>query len=282
MGWEYVYFIHVPRTAGTYLTRFLERELSGQFVREGHTVPSCALRPWTERFGPAHYTSVPREKCLTVSIVRNPFDLLVSMYVWGFPYWPPKNYAGARQINWPFWSFRDYVEKLTDSDGYPWLVPEQRVSLFFQLFGETGHVLPDVVLRQECLAEGIPYLGKLLGKDWSAPTAPVNATGRAATADFYDASLVRRVETCFAGDLACFGYGFGQHDNRPVVDTMGLRCEISGDGYANSPSMSSSGASPSGDLADTDLHDPQLVPLASGRRLVSEVALRVGRRIGIC
>lgn len=102
-----LYFIHVPKTAGTFVTRYLERELGERFVREGHTIPAVCFRPWMERFGPAHFSGVPRDRCTVFSVVRNPFDLLVSMYTFGFPYWAPRYAPMCAQLDWPFTSFRD-------------------------------------------------------------------------------------------------------------------------------------------------------------------------------
>ena len=246
-----VYFIHVPRTAGTFLTRFLTEKLGDRFVREGHTVPPGVLRPWTERFGPEHYRTVKKEDCLTISVVRNPFDLLVSMYVWGFPYWPPKNFAGAGQINWPFVSFRDYVRKLTDRDGYPWIVPEQKASLFFQLYDADGRLIPDQILRQEHLVDDVRRLGEILGERWTVPNEKINQTSTPPTAEFYDDELVDRVSTSFDGDLRAFGYDFA---------------------CANRAS---------GEQADVNYHrlDDAFLATVSGRSLLGEGARRMGRRM---
>lgn len=239
-----VYLIHIPKTAGTYVTRFLENELGQAFVREGHTVPKGCLHSWTERFGPEHFTSVDRSECFTISVVRNPFSLLVSMYLWGFPYWPPSDFAGVQLVNWPFRSFRDYVEKITSD--YPWIVPEQQRSLFFQLY-ENGALIPDMVLRQEALAEGLTDLGSRLGRRWSPPAQPIN-TGRGSDVpSFYDRNMVATVERWCEADLETFGYEF---EGKPI-----------------------------GDKTDIDFHPVELMPHVSGRRLIQELGARLRRRI---
>ncbi len=235
-----VYLIHVPKTAGTYVTRFLEAELGPAFVREGHSVPKGCLHSWTERSGPEHFTCVERSECFAIAVVRNPFSLLVSMYLWGFPYWPPGDFAGARVVNWPFRSFRDYVEKITSD--YPWIVPEQQRSLFFQLY-ENGALIPDMVLRQEGLTE----LGKRLDRRWTPPAAPINAGRGTDVRSFYDRDMVAKVERWCEADLEAFSYEF---EGEPV-----------------------------GDKADIDFHPVELIPHVSGRRLVRELGARLRRRM---
>lgn len=118
-----VYFIHVPRTAGTFTTRIMNAALGERFFREGHTVPACCMRPWLDRFGPAHFTVVPRDRCTVFTIVRNPFDLLVSMYKFGFPYWAPRYAPMKSQLDWPFDCFRDFIHKIAKWRDFPWRCP---------------------------------------------------------------------------------------------------------------------------------------------------------------
>ncbi|TFH48534.1 MAG: hypothetical protein E4H01_06165 [Lysobacterales bacterium] len=255
---KFIYFIHVPKTAGTYVTEFLKGQLGDQFVREGHTVPAHALHPWTERFGPAHYTKVGQKDCFTLSVVRNPFDLLVSMYLFGFPYWSPRSVAGRRQIVWPFSCFRDYVTKLCAWDDYPWICPEQKGSLFFQLFDNNGTCFADVILRQERLTDGLQALGARLGKCWDLPKNRINVNNRYDYRDFYDDYLKQLVEARFAADSRIFGYDFEQHDERAVIDGKDIHLELgsrSAKGLPTQGRQSASGPRRTGPLADQDFHD---------------------------
>lgn len=286
MGWQqpsFVYFIHVPKTAGTYVTQFLRGQLGDQFIREGHTVPRYALRPWTERFGPSHYSSVRQADCLTVSIVRNPYDLLVSMYLFGFPYWSPRNIAGHRQIVWPFVSFRDYVTKLCVWDDYPWICPEQKKSLFFQLFDEDGSCFADMILRQENLNSGLQAVGRYLGESWNPPKTRVNTNNAYNYTDFYDDHLRRSVEDCFAADLSMFGYSFDKHDERVLIQGKELNrnrwingCEV--------PSKLDQPLDPgpqvTGRLADRNFHewDENVLRLFSGCDILGHLMRRIFRR----
>lgn len=281
---QFVYFIHVPRTAGTYITRFLFKQLGEKFVREGHTVPPHALHPWTERFGPTHFEKVDKKDCLTFSVLRNPFDLLVSMYLFGFPYWSPRTVAGRQQIVWPFSSFRDYVTKLCTWDDYPWICPEQKKSLFFQLFDANGDCLADTILRYELLQEGLQALGAQLGHKWHPPAGRFQATKPHNYRDFYDEELIRLVETRFAADLETFGYGFDRHDGQAVID--GTRCHLaqvksSGDGMLAVEVLPTRQLT--GPLADKNFHpwDEAILQHFSGKQLMTHLRRRVSKRFSI-
>jgi hypothetical protein len=107
---------------------------------------------------------------LQLAVVRNPFDLLVSMYLFGFPYWSTKDYGKKGYIEWPFKSFRDYVMKLCVWTDHPWICPQQKESLFFQLHDGNGQCLADAILRQEAIEAGLKALGRALGRDWHPPS----------------------------------------------------------------------------------------------------------------
>ena len=276
-----VYFIHVPRTAGTFVTSFLQDQLAARFVREGHTVPPHALRPWTERFGPVHFDAVDRRDCFTFSVIRNPFDLLVSMYLFGFPYWSPITVAGRQQIDWPFNSFREYLTKLCGWDDYPWICPEQKQSLFFQLFDLDGNCFADIILRHELLNEGLQALGARLGHDWRPPVRRVNATQAHDYRDFFDRELVQMVQTRYAADLETFGYGFDWHDGRATIDGADCRRDRATPNNHDAPTIAPSiEQALTGRLADTNFHPwgEALLNQYSGKQLAMHLWRRVLRR----
>lgn len=189
--------------------------------------------------------------CFTFTVIRNPFDLLVSMYLFGFPYWSPKYFAGTGRINWPFLSVRDYVTKLCAWDDYPWICPEQQCSLFFSLFDSEGQCFADLVLRQEAIREGLKELGRVLGHDWDPPQERVNRASSYSYLDFYDRDLVDLALRRYAGDLAMFGYEFASRDGRVAIEGSTLNR------YRQVPSRTSDDlALPklSARLADVDFH----------------------------
>ncbi len=282
---DLLYFIHIPKTAGTYVTTAMAEALGSRFIREGHTVPPCTLRPWTERFGPAHFSSVPQDRCTVFTVVRNPFDLLVSMYSFGFPYWAPR-YARQRQhLEWPFRSFREFVYKLCQWEDYPWIVPAQRKSLFFQLFDDSGAFLPDHVLRQESLESGLSKLSEALGIDIRPPQKPINVSRSDHFSDYYDKEMVDLVTRRFGGDLEAFGYHFGDYcGNDSLFCPQDLRFDHVTGTYAGISGMfqTHGSATPSGRLADVDMHPwgDEILSRYTGQALIAELWSRLRRRYG--
>jgi len=281
---DYLYFIHVPRTGGTFATRVLAEALGPRFVREGHTVPAGLLRPWHERWGPEHFSSVPRESCTVFTVVRNPFDMLVSMYMFCFPYWGPR-YANQRaHMEWPFRSFREFVRKLCEWDDYPWIFPPQKKSLYFQLFDLNGRFLPDHVLRQEELTAGLRALLRTVGAEVDIPGQRVNRSHSADYRDFYDNELVALVERRFAGDLQALGYSFDGHDGRAFFRLEGVRFDHLSGRYDGLQVRDASPRSvPSGALTDVDMHPwgREVLSRFTGRQLTEELASRLLRRAGL-
>lgn len=203
------------------------------------------------------------------------------MYLFGFPYWSPRYYAGTGCVSWPFLSFRDYVTKLCAWDDYPWICPEQRGSLFFQLFDDEGQCFADLVLRQEAVREGVKALGHRLGHDWDPPTERVNATSSYSYIDFYDRDLVGLVLRRYSGDLAMFGYEFASHDGRITIDGSACNRYRPAQGRTIDdlvlPKLSAR-------LADVDFHARSEAVLQSYptkqivRHLLGRVASRVARK----
>ena len=282
---DLLYFIHIPKTAGTYVTQTLAAPLGPRFVREGHTVPASILRPWLERFGPAHFSTVPRARCTVFTVVRNPFDLLVSMYSFGFPYWAPRYARQHQRIEWPFRSFRDFVRRLCQWDDYPWIVPAQRKSLFFQLFDDDGTFLPDHVLRQENLSTGIAELAGIIGVEARPPEKRVNVSRTAHYGDYYDDELVALVERRFGGDLEAFGYRFDGHDGRSLFRPDNLCYDHQNGVYHGLTGSRPAYRGPplTGRLADVDLHPwkDDVLSRFTGRALATECYGRLLRRLGM-
>jgi hypothetical protein len=184
--YETLFFVHVPKTAGSYLmNKALRHELGIKVFNEHNhqlrnvwfNIPKRIrrfLRPymmrfnWGLRFFIGHpvctkdvlnmggfplawvsscYNSPFFRSSLVFSVVRNPFDLLVSMYTYGFPYWRKthnsKNSYFAKH-GFPFQSFRDFV-KAYCNEKYPWIVKYQQNFLFFQLFDDEGKCCPQLI-----------------------------------------------------------------------------------------------------------------------------------------
>lgn len=281
-----LYFIHIPKTAGTFVNTFLKEALGERFVREGHCV-NTDIYPWFRRaWGEKCFQNVKREDCVVFSIVRNPFDLLVSMYSFGFPYWPPSLAAENVPFDWPFLSFKDFIYKLCKWDDYPWIYPPQKKSLFFQLFDREGNCVPDFILRQEELMEGLQELLSEIGVEKTVPKERINSSEsrkEAPYAAFYDAELKELVENKFRNDLRVFGYNFDGHDGRTLFSLDGVSYshewgEYSGNVEERIPPVSDT--RPQGSMENVNLHalKSDFLEKFPARLLIGEVGRRLKRK----
>lgn len=251
-----LHFIHVPKTAGTTTTLALSGILGDRFQSHGHAVCNGPPMPWVYR---AFDTDFVRERDteagdIVFSLIRNPYDLLVSMYCYGIPYTTVEHRHVTGYVNFPFNSFRDFVTKLCDPE-FPWFCPPQQKSLFFQLYDANGFLVPDFLIRQEMLEEG---LNALVRSEFGVSVQDIGVERPTEkrgfeTEDFFDADLKRLVDTHFACDISAFGYGFGSHDGIAVIDARENKRRFS-EACGEIRAAPGSGRKLTGTAADRDLH----------------------------
>ena len=167
-----LFFVHVPKTAGRYIVSVaLKHEL-----RQGPFLPRGKLYEGTET-GRMHYgghnvvarnPDSPMEyfthcvqeapgwaESLRFTVIRNPFDLLVSMYTARWPYDGPTTHM-------LFPTFTDFIERYCDPH-FLWRAPKQQQNLFFQLFDEEGRCPLHTILRQEHVDDDLAAMCAPLG-----------------------------------------------------------------------------------------------------------------------
>ncbi len=259
-----LFFIHIPKTGGSYvLKKALKHEIVNVMERKERFISAisrlCTIGGTPARFLPSllqkriYYirhpvcTSKPldigrfprawRHTCahskhfknsLVFTIVRNPFDLLVSFYSYGFPYRRPrpgKPRPWLDAIGFPFSSFDEFIRAYCNCD-YPWLVKYQQKFLFFQLFGDDSICQCHLILKNECLDEGLQILCEPFG------IKPFSSEGRIKSSrkpsernykQFYNDELRELVETKCRRELEAFGYSFEGHDGRVIIDPKNIR-----------------------------------------------------------
>ena len=118
---EKVVFVHIPKTAGSLSMAVLENALGTRFVYAGHCVCSSRIYSWYDMAWSERLDDVLADKqgALIFTVLRNPYDPLVSMYAYGIPYWPQQFSSPARRTHWPFNSFREFVYALCKWQDYP-------------------------------------------------------------------------------------------------------------------------------------------------------------------
>ncbi|NVK20686.1 MAG: sulfotransferase family 2 domain-containing protein [Methylocystaceae bacterium] len=221
-----LYFVHIPKTAGTATSDVLIPLLGDRFKSLGHCICSGVIYPWVKRAYIEKFDPETVNDGLIFTIVRNPYDLLVSLYTYGIPYTAPKHREIFNCINFPFHSFRDFIAKLCATEGFPWYAPLQQESLYFQLFGKDGKVVPHVAVKQELLLEGLQKLGKEHFDIEITEVPNVRKTRekeKVSYQDYYDEEIKEMVRKKFEGDLQAFGYGFGSHDNQALIECSDIQ-----------------------------------------------------------
>ncbi len=214
-----LYMVHVPKTGGRYVVvRALNHELvewkrlprgalyrghpQGRLYYGGHNVchtePDSPIQYFTECCA----ADPEFQRSLTFSIVRNPFDLLVSMFTGGWPYQP-------RIHPHRFEEFDAFLEAYCDPD-FSWAVPLQKRFLFFQLVDDSGACAVDRLLRFEALDDELATLCAPLGV---VPVKgdPFRPSRHGEARDYrrwYTDRLRELVETKCALELEQLGYTF--------------------------------------------------------------------------
>jgi hypothetical protein len=167
-----LYFVHIPKTAGRYLVvRALNHELvefkhlprgkvyrgkpKGKLYYGGHNVCHSSPVSSLRYFGESCPSDPEFQASRSFSIVRNPFDLLVSMYSAGWPY-----QSGITPLTMD--SFDRFIRSYCDS-AFPWIVPLQQQHLFFQVVSDDGGCAVDRLLRFESLDQELEKLCAPLG-----------------------------------------------------------------------------------------------------------------------
>ena len=255
--YQTLFFVHVPKTAGTYVMNTALRQVlqplperwRARMTRVGRTLGIVAAVPRGTVFSRPHPVctstplGIPRyqrawtqtcqgypelETSLVFAVVRNPFDLLLSMYRYGFPYRRPRPDKPNREldaIGFPFPSFGDFVKAYCDPE-YPWIIAPHHRFLFFQLFDDDGGCVPHVLLRTERLDEGLTRLLAPFGIQPIVSPDRVNASRGSDEPDyrsFYTDELRRLVEKKCRRELEAFGYSFDGDDGSTVIDQVGVR-----------------------------------------------------------
>ena len=176
-----LFMIHVPKTGGSYVTwkalahecATKEKLIYGRSGPGGDWIPSPHRNHWPKRFFTyGHYHCLQKtqfdfphqfngrnQECagydnsLRFSIVRNPFDILISLYFFKYPHNPvPINAKKFPNISWP-----EFVRTFCSPDE-KWLPqvgsPLKRF-MFFQMFDDDGACCAHEVLRMETLDDDL-------------------------------------------------------------------------------------------------------------------------------
>lgn len=159
-----------------------------------------------------------KKKYFTFSIVRNPFDLLVSMFHYGIQYTNFGHFDVFKYINFPFLNFKDFFQKLVDPN-FPWFCPPQKKSLFFQIY-KHNVIIPDFILYYENLEQNLKQLiTDLYGINNFADFPHIRKRAdKLNYTQYYNKKMISVFYKNFKDDLKIFGYDFEKtNDNKKYL-----------------------------------------------------------------
>ena len=201
-----IYFCHVPKTAGNFILDSLRTQDIMGIVDGGHLLRYSDHLPYTG---------------VNVACVRNPFDLLVSIYFHGE--------AGFAHINrvYNLTSFEEFIKFYCSNSSFTKLThfwPFNN-SLYDAIFDNDGNLCVGYCIRFEKLKEGITELGFHNGIDFDTegdfykntsidrPSGP-NGDYK----NFYTDELIELVNEKCKKELALFNYDFnGPKDDKCLI-----------------------------------------------------------------
>jgi hypothetical protein len=208
---EAIYFIHVPKTAGSSMNSDKIINLCHGFNIEGsYRVPAYYggySGYLTDKWPKYNY---PIENNLKITIIRNPFDLLCSYYHHGDLLRHDGKYchSGWASVNYThqFRSFKQFITAYCDEKIF-WHQPLFKQFLFSQLFDENDNCVPDIIIRYEYFNEAVDCLNQY-GLNIRKMRLNVSVNKKKHYTEYYDEDMIRMVEKKCSRELRLFRYTF--------------------------------------------------------------------------
>lgn len=190
-------FIHVPKTGGTSITQALKPYATvgvhKQYAVNGTTLPKEVMKHARASVVKRYVASNKWDSYFKFGFVRNPWDLLVSMYHW------QKTYRSA-----DFKNFEDYIFRFKNA------YAQKRTKLL--IGGQRAYVMSggtkivNRVCRYENFNKELEFLEEKLGVPLDLKY--INKTQHRHYRDYYTKSTTSIVSTIFKEDIAKFNYHF--------------------------------------------------------------------------
>lgn len=197
--------------AGSTSFRYLIRQYNIDFIHfvgdwEGHAycfeTNNIVGFQWLEKFPSFN----KNDYGALYTIVRNPFDILISYY---FHYYISPEFVidnGWHNCNsiHEICSWRDFLSKYTDPN-YSWHMPRMKQSLFSFLYDENWNLIIDRYFKLENISEINNYLSSI-GVSESLPY--LNISNKPENTKYYTSQDVKRLNNIWKKDLDYFGYEY--------------------------------------------------------------------------
>ena len=198
------YFIHIQKTGGTSLREAVKDVKDVTVFKHGYmyelTQYEKKKNPWhIDSMNLEYYRKHPSTRILTV--LRNPFDLLVSYYEhsnFNSPGWGYSN--KTHKIK----SWDDFLEKYMNPN-FDWHLKAMQKSLYSFAYDKKWNFIPDKYFKLEEVDELNDYLKQKGGKR----LLKINKTeGKKDYRTYYNSETVDKLNSIWEKDLKQFNYKF--------------------------------------------------------------------------
>lgn len=204
-------FVHIQKTAGTSITRYLDQYLNYQDLVLGCTKFGEQVQPSYRKKFNLHKHSCAKDikeltgdntwdNYFTFSIVRNPWDRVVSLYNW------------CRKGQFSFPICQEAIKASSFSQFIRSECFKSEMSQIKYITDETGKVIVDFVIRQESIQEDFDYVcQKLQVQPTNMGKLKHNARKREFNSyrDYYKSEDdIKIVTEQFSEDIKLFDYRF--------------------------------------------------------------------------
>jgi hypothetical protein len=176
-----------------------------------------------------------RQKKLWFTVSRNPFNLLVSYYTFGWPWHRGHGLHAVNEKNSIYKSFDYYIKSYCDPD-YPWVVPAHKNFLFFPIFDDEGNCRAPIVFRLEYIDFCLNKLCDNFSKTYRPPKLTRSSRpkdkNRHEWKSYYNEDLFDLVSKKCKRELEIFGYNFDgieKRDKRKIIDLSNINYNIDTD-----------------------------------------------------
>lgn len=230
-------YIHIPKTCGTCISKTFKN----QIIYGGHTfvIPyenqSKKLEKYIlnndhkSRTGgrglpniiDGHHSPKLTSNIKTFTIIRNPFDMLCSLYfhdnMKGFGWIGGESHPESI-VN--IKSFKEFIHKYCSNDwnyagGFP--CPYLKINLYQQIFNANGDLGVDIILFYEKLNDGLKYLKDEYNLSYFTLEMINKTTKKKNYKQYYDSEMIELVNKKCHNELTLFNYSFDGYKGQDNV-----------------------------------------------------------------